>query len=59
MKHWARLKVSKDRYQSEKIASAGVAQLGEQQTEVHMSSGGPVFNPRSWHFFSGSPPGPK
>jgi hypothetical protein len=29
---------------------AGVAQLGEQQTEVRVHSGGPVFNPRSWHF---------
>ena len=32
--------------------SAGIAQLGEQQTEasVCLCSGGPVFNPRSWHF---------
>lgn len=32
---------------------AGIAQLGEQQTEVRYkerSSGGPVFNPRFWHF---------
>ena len=32
---------------------AGIAQLGEQQTEVIFTvSGGPVFNPRSWHFYS-------
>ena len=34
--------------------SAGIAQLGEQQTEasVCLYSGGPVFNPRSWHCFA-------
>jgi len=45
-----------ERYAFESIFStAGVAQLGEQQTEASSSStehsGGPVFNPRSWHFF--------
>ena len=35
---------------------AEIAQLGEQQTEVTQrleiaTSGGRVFNPRSWHFF--------
>ena len=36
--------------QKNKVSVAGVAQLGEQQTEVSAVSGGPVFNPRSWHF---------
>ena len=35
----------------EKTLIAGIAQLGEQQTEAWMPSGGPVFNPRSWHCF--------
>jgi hypothetical protein len=49
-----------ERYAFKSIFSvAGVAQLGEQQTEASQESsstateqsGGPVFNPRSWHFF--------
>jgi hypothetical protein len=41
-----------DSYAHTRIVEAGIAQLGEQQTEVNSrSSGGPVFNPRSWHCF--------
>ena len=46
------------KYCSDTTWIAGVAQLGEQQTEargVGVYSGGPVFNPRSWHFYHCKP----